>query len=74
VVLDIAVVNEFRLGGSKHISNFENGLQKDETCFIFKKRLSVPVWHCLVCGYCTAETSNAVFKMRVPLVEVEGLR
>jgi hypothetical protein len=40
----------------------------------FKRGASVPVWHRLVGGDCTAETFNAIFKMQVMVLEVEGLR
>jgi hypothetical protein len=72
VILDIAVIKKFRLGGSKHISNFENELQKMKP--VFFKRLPVHVWHCLVGGDCTAETFNAEFKMQFTVLEVEELR
>jgi len=36
--------------------------------------MSVPVWHSLVDGDCTAGTFNAVFKIQVTVLEVEELR
>jgi len=40
---------------------------------VFKKWVSVPVWHCLVGGDCTAETVFGVFKIQVTVLKVEGL-
>ena len=72
MVLHIVVINEVRFGGSKHISNFESGLQKDETCFsFFKNEYLPPVWRCLVCWDSTAETFNAVRKMQVTFIRAE---
>jgi hypothetical protein len=33
IALNIAVINEVRLQGSKCVSNFEHGMEKEETCF-----------------------------------------
>jgi len=73
VVLDIAVINEFRLGGSKHISNFESGLQENETCFFLKNGYLSMCGTVLLAGIVLQKHSMQYWKCKLRS-EVEWLR
>jgi hypothetical protein len=62
IAFNIAVINEVRLQGSKRVSNFEHGMEKEETCF---RGPGVCPYSVLSCdGNSTAETFKAGFSRR----------